>query len=57
MKEKSREARGRIPKNLKATFEIACICSEVTQAAVLEEVIRDRFQNKDYPAAFHQQGY
>lgn len=41
MTEETREVRGRIPKELKITFEIACARLEITQTAALEEAIKD----------------
>ena len=37
----TREVRGRIPKELKIAFEIACARLELTQTAALEEAIKD----------------
>ncbi len=47
MAEETREVRGRIPKNLKIAFEIACARLEVTQTAALEEAIKDWLQKKE----------
>ncbi|MEL6459447.1 MAG: hypothetical protein AAFQ91_14480 [Cyanobacteria bacterium J06621_15] len=41
MTEDTREVRGRIPKQLKMAFEIACVRLELTQTAALEEAIKD----------------
>ncbi|MGB3638702.1 MAG: hypothetical protein WBA39_14175 [Rivularia sp. (in: cyanobacteria)] len=41
MTEETREVRGRIPKELKITFEVACARLELTQTAALEEAIKD----------------
>ncbi|MDZ8091100.1 MAG: hypothetical protein RMZ42_04045 [Nostoc sp. DedQUE05] len=45
--EETREVRGRIPKDLKIAFEIACARLEVTQTAALEEAIRDWLKKKE----------
>jgi hypothetical protein len=50
MAEETREVRGRLPKDLKIAFEIACARLELTQTAALEEAIRDWLQKKDSPA-------
>ncbi|MEH2086860.1 hypothetical protein [Nostoc sp.] len=47
MVEETREVRGRIPKDLKIAFEIACARLEVTQTAALEEAIRDWLKKKE----------
>ncbi|MEH2454406.1 hypothetical protein [Nostoc sp.] len=47
MAEETREVRGRIPKDLKIAFEIACARLEATQTAALEEAIRDWLQKKE----------
>ncbi|WP_017739980.1 hypothetical protein [Scytonema hofmannii] len=47
MAEETREVRGRIPKNLKIVFEVACARLEVTQTAALEEAIRDWLKKKE----------
>jgi hypothetical protein len=49
MTEETREVRGRIPKELKITFEIACARLEVTQTAALEEAIKDWLKKQDSP--------
>jgi len=56
MAEDTREVRGRVPKELKIAFEIACARLEVTQTAALEEAIRDWLQKKDSPAGGKSQG-
>ncbi|MBA3923900.1 MAG: hypothetical protein H0X31_20285 [Nostocaceae cyanobacterium] len=50
MTEETREVRGRVPKDIKITFEIACARLEVTQTAALEEAIRDWLQKKESAA-------
>jgi len=47
MTEETREVRGRIPKDLKITFEIACARLEITQTAALEEAIRDWLKKQE----------
>lgn len=47
MAEETREVRGRLPKDLKIAFEIACARLEVTQTAALEEAIKDWLQKKE----------
>ncbi|MEH2117250.1 hypothetical protein [Nostoc sp.] len=47
MAEETREVRGRIPKDLKIAFEIACARLEVTQTAALEEAIRHWLKKKE----------
>lgn len=47
MSEESREVRGRIPKDLKINFEIACARLELTQAAGMEEAIRDWLKKQE----------
>jgi len=47
MSEEIREVRGRIPKDLKIAFEIACARIEVTQAAAIEEAIRDWLKKQE----------
>ncbi|MEH1928039.1 hypothetical protein [Nostoc sp.] len=49
MAEETREVRGRLPKDLKIAFEIACARLELTQTAALEEAIRDWLKKKDSP--------
>ncbi|PHM10222.1 hypothetical protein [Nostoc sp. 'Peltigera malacea cyanobiont' DB3992] len=46
MAEENREVRGRLPKDLKIAFEIACARLELTQTAALEEAIRDWLKKK-----------
>ena len=55
MTEETREVRGRIPKELKIAFEIACVRLELTQTAALEEAIRD-WLKKQESTADQQQG-
>jgi hypothetical protein len=50
MAEETREVRGRVPKDIKIAFEIACARLEVTQTAALEEAIRDWLQKKESAA-------
>ncbi len=50
MTEETREVRGRIPKELKIAFEIACARLEITQTAALEEAIRDWLKKQESPA-------
>ncbi|MFN6476466.1 hypothetical protein [Nostoc sp. DedQUE07] len=50
MTEETREVRGRIPKELKIAFEIACARLEFTQTAALEEAIRDWLKKKESAA-------
>jgi hypothetical protein len=47
MTEETREVRGRIPKELKITFEVACARLEVTQTAALEEAIKDWLKKQE----------
>jgi hypothetical protein len=47
MTEETREVRGRIPKELKIAFEIACARLEVTQTAALEEAIKDWLKKQE----------
>ncbi|BAY38491.1 hypothetical protein NIES2111_28390 [Nostoc sp. NIES-2111] len=56
MAEETREVRGRLPKDLKIAFEIACARLEVTQTAALEEAIRDWLQKKDSSTGGKSQG-
>jgi len=56
MAEDTREVRGRVPKELKIAFEIACARLELTQTVALEEAIRDWLQKKDFPAGEKLQG-
>ena len=56
MAEETREVRGRVPKDIKIAFEIACARLEVTQTAALEEAIRDWLQKKDSPAGGKSEG-
>ncbi len=55
MTEETREVRGRVPKDLKIAFEIACARLEVTQTAALEEAIRDWLRKKESKASEQQQ--
>ncbi len=41
MNEEVREVRGRIPKELKIELDVICARLEMTQAAAVEEAIRD----------------
>lgn len=54
MTEETREVRGRIPKELKIAFEIACARLEVTQTAAIEEAIKDWLQKKESELAKYQ---
>lgn len=56
MAEETREVRGRVPKDIKIAFEIACARLEMTQTAALEEAIRDWLQKKDSPGGGKSQG-
>jgi hypothetical protein len=56
MAEETREVRGRVPKDIKIAFEIACARLEVTQTAALEEAIRDWLQKKDSPGGGKSEG-
>lgn len=47
MAEETREVRGRIPKELKIAFEIACARLEITQTAALEEAIKEWLKKKE----------
>ncbi len=47
MTEETREVRGRIPKQLKIAFEIACARLERTQTAALEEAIKDWLKKQE----------
>ncbi|MEM9927862.1 MAG: hypothetical protein AAF915_29795 [Cyanobacteria bacterium P01_D01_bin.50] len=47
MTEDTREVRGRIPKQLKITFEVACARLELTQTAALEEAIKDWLKKQE----------
>lgn len=47
MTEETREVRGRIPKDLKIAFEIACARLEVTQTAALEDAIKDWLKKQE----------
>lgn len=51
MAQESREVRGRVPKDLKIAFEVACVRMEITQAAALEEAIRDWLTKKGLPTS------
>lgn len=56
MAEETREVRGRIPKDIKIAFEIACARLEVTQTAALEEAIRDWLKKNESAAGDKPQG-
>jgi hypothetical protein len=56
MAQESREVRGRIPRDLKIAFEVACVRMEMTQAAALEEAIRDWLVKKGLPTSDEGQG-
>ncbi len=56
MTEETREVRGRIPKDLKITFEVACARLEITQTAALEEAIRDWLKKQESSGGEKQQG-
>ncbi|MEI2581765.1 hypothetical protein [Scytonema sp. PRP1] len=45
--QKKLEKCGRLPKDLKIAFEIACARLEVTQTAALEEAIRDWLKKQE----------
>lgn len=51
MAQESREVRGRLPRDLKIAFEVACVRLETTQAAALEEAIRDWLVKKGFPTS------
>ncbi|MEH2081528.1 hypothetical protein [Nostoc sp.] len=51
MTEETREVRGRIPKELKIAFEIACARLEVTQTAALEDAIKDWLKKQESTSA------
>jgi hypothetical protein len=51
MAEERREVRGRIPKDLKKAFEIACVRLDTTQTEALEEAIKDWLTKKQQPSA------
>ncbi|BDI17967.1 MAG: hypothetical protein V7K64_22955 [Nostoc sp.] len=51
MTEETREVRGRIPKELKIAFEIACARLEVTQTAALEDAIKDWLKKQESASA------
>ncbi len=55
MAEERREVRGRIPKDLKKAFEIACVHLETTQTEALEEAIRDWLRKNQQPSASDEQ--
>jgi len=55
MAQETKEVRGRIPKDLKKAFEIACVHLEITQTAALEEAIRDWLRKKHQPSATDEQ--
>jgi hypothetical protein len=50
MTEETREVRGRVPKDLKIEFEIACARLEVTQTAALEDAIKDWLKKQEPPS-------
>ena len=47
----TREVRGKLPKDLKIAFEVACARMEITQATALEEAIRDWLVKKGVPTS------
>ncbi len=47
MIEDMREVRGRVPKQLKIAFEVACAHLELTQTAALEEAIKDWLKKQE----------
>ncbi len=51
MAKETREVRGRLPKDLKIAFEIACVRMELTQATALEEAVRDWLVKKGFPTS------
>ncbi len=51
MAKETREVRGRLPKDLKIAFEVACVRMELTQATALEEAIRDWLIKKGFPTS------
>ncbi|MBD2518879.1 hypothetical protein H6G93_28755 [Nostoc sp. FACHB-973] len=51
MTEETREVRGRIPKELKIAFEIACARLELTQTAALEDAIKDWLKKQESASA------
>jgi hypothetical protein len=51
MAQESREVRGRLPRDLKIAFEVACARLEITQAAALEEAIQDWLGKKGFPTS------
>ncbi len=55
MAEERREVRGRIPKDLKKAFEIACVRLDTTQTEALEEAIKDWLRKKQQPSASDEQ--
>ena len=55
MAEETREVRGRIPKDLKIAFEIACARQEITQTSALEEAIRDWLKKNESTTGEKQQ--
>lgn len=51
MAKEIREVRGRVPRDLKIAFEVACVRLEITQAEALEEAIRDWLVKKGFPTS------
>ncbi|HEY9697674.1 MAG TPA: hypothetical protein V6D10_10455 [Trichocoleus sp.] len=51
MVKEMREVRGRLPKDLKIAFEVACVRMEITQAAAMEEAIRDWLVKQGFPTS------
>lgn len=51
MAKESREVRGKLPKDLKIAFEVACVRMEITQAAALEEAVRDWLVKQGFPTS------
>lgn len=51
MAKEIREIRGRVPKDLKIAFEVACVRMELTQAMALEEAIKDWLIKKGFPTS------
>lgn len=51
MAKETREVRGKLPKDLKIAFEVACVRMEMTQAAALEEAVRDWLVKKGFPTS------
>lgn len=51
MDKETREVRGRVPKDLKIAFEVACARMEMSQASALEEAIREWLNRKGLPTS------